>query len=381
MKIVYISSSTIPSRTANSIHVMKMCQAFARNGHEVTLIAPAGWGEHERGVEDIFGFYGVEPCFTLQRLRVPNVMGRGYFYGLAAAMRARRQAADLVYCRNVAGCYFSLLSGMKAILEIHAPVEEGGRLQESLFRSILRSKRLVKLVAITQALKAHVEERHPTFAGPIQVAPDGADAMGEDVSPFPLASGARLKVGYLGHLFAGRGIELIAEMARRVDRADFHIVGGRDEDVAFWRDKTAAMDNVQVHGFVSPALAERYRASFDILLAPYQTTVTVYGGGGDTARWMSPLKLFEYMAAGKAIICSDLPALREVLTHEANALLCPPSDVDAWSAALERLRDDEALRARLGETARRDFLDNYTWLARAGSLLRERAPAPATTGT
>jgi glycosyltransferase involved in cell wall biosynthesis len=85
---------------------------------------------------------------------------------------------------------------------------------------------------------------------------------------------------------------------------------------------------------------------------------------------MSPLKTFEYMASGKAILCSDLPALREVLAHEQTALLCKPDDPQCWKAALERLRDEPGLRQRLGERAKSEFEAKYTWKARAENVLR-----------
>ena len=68
MKIVYISNSIIPSRTANSIHVMKMCQAFADNGHEVVLLAPNRYKEYENGVDDVYEYYGVRKNFEIRKL-------------------------------------------------------------------------------------------------------------------------------------------------------------------------------------------------------------------------------------------------------------------------------------------------------------------------
>ncbi len=85
---------------------------------------------------------------------------------------------------------------------------------------------------------------------------------------------------------------------------------------------------------------------------------------------MSPLKMFEYMAAGKPILASDLPILREVLRHEHNCLLCDPSNIDTWVASLKRLLAEQALARTLAETARRDFLKNYTWSARAQTVLQ-----------
>ena len=82
----------------------------------------------------------------------------------------------------------------------------------------------------------------------------------------------------------------------------------------------------------------------------------------------SPLKLFDYMAAGVPIVASDLPALREVLQHEENALLATPGDSDAFAAAVRRLIADPALARRLGQQARED-VKGYSWDARAEALL------------
>src|SRR5690606_20775807 len=100
------------------------------------------------------------------------------------------------------------------------------------------------------------------------------------------------------------------------------------------------------------------------LLAPYQAHVQT-AGGGDTAAWMSPIKLFEYMAAGKPILCSDLPVLREIIEDGRNGLLLPVDDVKAWAAALRGLLNAPAERRRLGTAAHIDLLARHTWLERA----------------
>jgi glycosyltransferase involved in cell wall biosynthesis len=84
---------------------------------------------------------------------------------------------------------------------------------------------------------------------------------------------------------------------------------------------------------------------------------------------MSPLKLFEYMAAGRPIVCSDLPVLREILQHERTALLCDPDDAASWAGALARLHDEPTLRRTLAEAARAQFELHFTWKARADRVL------------
>jgi glycosyltransferase involved in cell wall biosynthesis len=108
---------------------------------------------------------------------------------------------------------------------------------------------------------------------------------------------------------------------------------------------------------------------FTIALAPYADRVAREGGAGNNVRYMSPTTLIEYLSAGKALICSNLPALRELVKHEYNALLCDPGAVDQWSDALRRLQDDQGLRCRLANSARDSYLGRHTFDQRARSIL------------
>ena len=81
MKIAYISKSVIPSRAANSIHVVKMCHALADNGHEVTLLAPNIKDKDEKEISDIYKFYGVKN-FKIKKLWYPNIKGKDFFIHL-----------------------------------------------------------------------------------------------------------------------------------------------------------------------------------------------------------------------------------------------------------------------------------------------------------
>ena len=105
----------------------------------------------------------------------------------------------------------------------------------------------------------------------------------------------------------------------------------------------------------------------DILLAPYQQNLQIANKGENTSGFMSPLKIFEYMAAKKAIICSDLPVLREVL-NDSNAILVSPLKIQEWIAAIEKLMDDR-IRARFAASAYDDVKKNYTWNKRAHNIL------------
>jgi glycosyltransferase involved in cell wall biosynthesis len=90
-------------------------------------------------------------------------------------------------------------------------------------------------------------------------------------------------------------------------------------------------------------------------------------GTADSASVASPMKMFEYMAAGRAIVTADLPVIREVL-NEKNAVFCGPDDLNDWKLGIEKLLADEPRRTELGKQAKED-VQKFTWLARAEKIL------------
>jgi glycosyltransferase involved in cell wall biosynthesis len=365
MRILYLSGAAIPSTSANSVQVMKMCQALAANGHEARLVARAG----SLQTRDSHAFYGVAPSFTLEL--IPRYRAwSGLRFALGAARVARQVGGlDLIYARHLPSLALAANTGIPFVVEMHAVPSP---LQRVLFMSLLRRPGLTRVISISRALSAELSARFPTL--PSQrwvVVPDAADPPEEPETPVDFGTGEpALRVGYVGHLYPGKGMEVIAAIAPRMQDVEFHVVGGREREVAFWRRRVEGTPNIFLHGFVLPAEADAFRLGVDVLVAPYQERVGQAGGSRDISKWMSPLKIFEYMAARKPIIASDLPVLREVLTDDENALLVDAGDTDAWIAAIQRLKNGE-LRRRLAEAAYADFERCYTWRQRARLALAD----------
>lgn len=367
MKIVYISNSIIPSRTANSIHVMKMCQAFADNGHKVVLLAPNRKKEYEKGVEDIYEFYGVKKNFEVKKISYINIrFVRNIFYALKTQLLLKRIKPDLVYGRDLLGCFFSSF-WYKTVFEAHAPMQR--YLSKKLLDIMNKSSYYKHTVVISQALKNIILKTQNIKPDKLIVAHDGADEVLDfDKKVELLGNKDSLKVGYVGHLYKGRGIELIIECAKELKDVTFHLVGGTLKDFEYWNEiiKKQKQNNIFLYGFKTPKEVVKFRNSFDIFLAPYLKKVETAKGGNDTSKFMSPLKIFEYMAHKKAIISSDLPVLREVL-NETNSILVNPENSIEWIEAIKKLKD-ENLREKLSNQALSDF-EKYTWKNRVKEVL------------
>src|SRR5690606_22705579 len=193
---------------------------------------------------------------------------------------------------------------------------------------------------------------------------NGADGpRGQLLSVSPGGRPGVRRIGYAGSLFEGKGMETVAALAARLPELDFHVVGGTAADIAQWRTRTYGVRNILFHGFVDNAQVPAFLAAMDVLLAPPRIQVNPMTGR-DFGRWESPLKIFQYMTAGKPIIASDIPIVREILQDGITALLAPAEDIDAWVAALRQLEDPARAR-RLAAAARADLARRFTWANKA----------------
>ncbi|MFQ5350662.1 MAG: glycosyltransferase, partial [Thermoanaerobaculia bacterium] len=206
MRILYVSGSYIPSRRASSMHVMRMCAALARQGHEVTLVSKACHQRQESGVEDDFAFYGVEPAFRVAKLPRPAWRGGGLRY-LSAVLRLadNGQRWELFYCREVVAAWRLARHGRPVVYEAHGLPT--GRVSQWLHHRLLSAPGLRRLVLISDALRRLFDGLGllPDRADTV-VAHDAADPIEVDT---PAPSGDRpVRLGYVGHLYAGRGVEI-----------------------------------------------------------------------------------------------------------------------------------------------------------------------------
>jgi glycosyltransferase involved in cell wall biosynthesis len=279
---------------------------------------------------------------------------------------------DLIYTWFPQSAVFGLLAHKPVIFEIHEP--PSGRIGPLWYRLFAKIPGRKRLVSITQALVQVLNAGYETGIrkDEIVLGPNGVDL--ERFSSLPNPETARRQIGLIqsptvlctGHLYAGRGADMFLALAKSAPDVQFVWVGGRSQDVAEWRERAKGLANVTFTGFVPNRDIPLYQAAGDILLMPYGRTIAG-SSGGNSAEICSPMKMFEYMAAGRAILTSDLPVIREVL-DESVAVLCPPEDIPAWQSALRSLLDDTSQQRALGEAACRRA-KNYTWQARAQRTL------------
>jgi glycosyltransferase involved in cell wall biosynthesis len=120
-------------------------------------------------------------------------------------------------------------------------------------------------------------------------------------------------------------------------------------------------ERTELRGTVAQPLVAEELARASVVAVPFLKSAM-------TERHTSPIKAFEALAAGRPIVCTDLPSSREILAHERTALLVPPGDAHALAAAIRRLLGDHDLATRLARNAF-DEAPAYSWDNRARRLL------------
>jgi glycosyltransferase involved in cell wall biosynthesis len=370
---------------------METCHALALRGHHVSLAVRPDTHDPRR---DPFAFYGLQRIEALRvetvRLGGPHAARRAGYVAFAVARAMGRVRQDVIFTRDlgIASVLVRLprLVRGPVVYEAHTiAADEAAARHEMLTgtpeASLAKLRRLAArdagvwrradgYVTITHGLKAEMERRFGARAN-IAVVPDGAHPRPDGARPVAEGVDADSRharpftIGYAGHLYPWKGVDLIIDAVAALRDTRGLIVGGHQQERDLDRVKALAVQRdcaarVTFTGLLPPAeVAARLRDA-DVLVLPNPASAV-------SNAFTSPLKLFEYMAAGRPIVASDLPSIREVLTHERNALLITPGDSRALTAAIQRLNDDRGLGRRLARQALIDVAE-YTWAKRAARL-------------
>lgn len=365
-RIYYLSNAVIPGKLAHTVQIMNMCAAFAELGHDVTLFCRVP-GEFE---EDPFSYYGVDENFRIvpgRPGRIPYLKSLSYYRNMARQV-AKMPRPDILYGRNPSAFLFSRHIEAARIVEAHEMLPNLAT-KLAAYR-LYRHPGFRTLVTLNRALQEDILAAYPhPISSACIIAPSGCRDFGDHISAAELPGRCGVgKVGYVGHLYAGKGMEVIAKLPQLLPEVDFHIVGGLEKDIDFWRRKLPA-PNVFFHGHVPSHSVPHYVRSFDIVLAPLQRSVTHFNAGQEIGRYTSPLKILEYMSLEVPLIASDIESVRELVKHDKTGLLVDPDKPQAWAAAIHRLLQDKKFAAAMAVQARSEVLDRYTWTRRAKAIL------------
>lgn len=389
----YLAPVRLPTEKAHGLQIVQNCEALAAVGADVTLYPATRFQPPALRGRDIWSVYDVPPgAFGLRYVPTLDVLplagGRVNRFAQAAfyLQMVTYSAAVWPMLRGAApdAAYYSrhplILTALKRVKPARRLFWEVHSLSADPRKRQVQAD-LVKAIGGALTVTGHMADMLVDRGVPrdrVMVAPDGFRASRFEGMPsraearaaFGLPEDAFM-VGYMGRLQTlnmEKGVgDVIQAIARQPERPlHLLLVGGPEDMAAAYGQEWAALDlppdRFHALGHLPAADVPRALAAFDVNTMPFPWTEHF-------AYYASPIKLFEYMASGRAIVATDLPSTAEIVRDGETALLVPPSDVDALAAALGRLHDDAPLRDHLAENAHQLAYARYTWQARARAIL------------
>jgi len=378
MRILY--SHRIQSRDGQSVHVEELVAALREAGHEVLVVGPAFY--------EASSFGGESRMVARLRRLLPGALGEvaELAYNIPAYLSLRRACRsfqpDAIYERYnlyyLAGAWLARQTRLPYLLEVNSPLAEErirfsglrlARLAHALERRVWRAAD--RVLAVTGVLRDMVAAKGVPRER-IEVIQNGVVLARFGPRPRPPAPDP-VVLGFVGFVRTWHGLDaVLREMQADRDGPTLALTvigdGPARAELEVLAGELGLSNRVRFTGLVDHHAVPSHVAGFDIALQP---RVVAYA---------SPLKIFDYMAAGRAIVAPDQPNIREILEHGRTALLfdpdAPPDDPRSMWHAIRQLAADATLRARLGENARKELeARDYTW---AGNAHRVAALATRT---
>ncbi|MFA4941733.1 MAG: glycosyltransferase family 4 protein [Patescibacteria group bacterium] len=379
MKLLYIVNAKIPTDKANGYQIFKMCEEFSGLGARVELLLPT---RESKFNEDPFEFYGAKRSFKVRKIKsfdfvkYHKYLGKFgfwlqslfYFFHL---IFEKVDKNTVIYSRNPEIIWLFNLRGCRTIFEIHRWAES----KKSLFKFFI--KKAEKVIVVTRELKKKALEAGFSD-GQIFASPDGVDLKIFDLNISKIEARQKLSLsedkiilGYTGRfetMGEKKGVEEILEAVKILldDYPDifFLAVGGSGSEIENSRnfsDRLGLKKNVLFLEKIDRSRLAICQKACDLLLMPFPFTQHF-------AYYMSPLKMFEYMASQRPIVATDLPSVREVLNEE-NALLIKVNAPEVLAEGIKKIIENKKLAETISQKA---FLDvrNYTWEKRAENIIK-----------
>jgi glycosyltransferase involved in cell wall biosynthesis len=358
-----------------SVHVQEVVAALRRAGAAVRLFAARLGGDAPPSLRDV----PVErlPCPAAGDVAARELAALRANRTLDTAL-ARSGPFDLVYERyslwSFAGMEHARSMGTTGLMEVNAPLIEEQAVHRALVdragAEVVAERAFQAASALLAVSRPLAEwlERQTAARGRVHVIPNAVDParFPAGLRPTRPASPGIFTVGFVGSLKPWHGLSVLAEAFAllRTSRpaSRLLVVGDGPARAAFEAALAArgAGNAVEMTGAVAPSDVPGLLASMDAAVAPYPAQERFY---------FSPMKVYEYMAAGLPVVASRVGPLEETIRNGISGLLCPPGDAAALAAALLGLAEDPRLRADLGREARRAVLSAHTWNAVAARIL------------
>ena len=365
MRIAYLFNSSTPSSNPSSIQVVNTCSALTQLSHRVKLIVPNS-GQNV----SLLKFYGINKSPKLIKLKFFNKFPLGlyyYLFSLFSITYAILDKTELYITRNIFNLILLNILKKRVIIEIHHDFHNEGRIVKFLCKhtNVFNKKNIVKIVAITNAVKKYLIKNFYIDPKKIEVVPSASSLKFKFCN---LKKKKIYNIGYFGSLDSSKGTNFIIKLAKKDMVNKYYIYGGSKYDVSRLK-KRRIPNNLKINHSVNYGTLKPIISKMDILLMPSSTKkIRSLGNIGNIVKFTSPLKLFDYLASGKLIISSNASVFKEILSDGKNCFLVNNFKISNWLKIINRTKFKLSKINKIKKNAF-ELSKKYTYIKRAKKIL------------
>lgn len=350
-KIYYIAEINIPSKSAYSIHVMKMCEAFAKLKYDINLYII-----NHQNLKKINKNYNINNKFKIHSI-FDKAIKLNLLYRIIFSLKILFKKTNLDALFVSRSIIFSLLASIirrNVILELHHEITGFSKIIYFTFKKLNLIKNL-KYILLNKNLNKIYGIKKKNFL----ILDDAVN-----INDFEVNRSLKYKKTcvYIGSFFEGKGVEQILRLAKINKNITFHIYGERK----FLKEKIK-INNVKVFDYITYNKVPKILSKYEIALMPYQSKVkgrsSIY-----LERYMSPLKMFDYLAARMIIIASNLKVYQHILKDNFNCKLIKINDDKIWSDTIMKIVRNKINKSKLKKNAYKTAINN-TWEKRCVKIV------------
>ena len=357
-KFDYVAEINLPSNSAYPLHVLKMCDAFAELNYKVTLYI--FYKDSKLNFNKIKKIYNLKNSFEIKSIFNHK---KNYSFldrlKLASFSNNKIDTKSLILSRSIITSIFLAFQKKKNSLEIHHQLQGLTNLIFKL-RNFFTNKKYLNFILIHKNLikKLNVKYNRSIILD---------DAV--DINDFKKTRSKETnQCVYTGSLLKGKGIEIIKKLANLNPKIKFNIYGDIN-DISSDNSVILKKDNVNFNNHVNYFQIPKILSKHRILLMPYQKKVYGIGKNLELSQFMSPMKMFDYLASGKIILASKLKVYEHVLKNNKNSFLVHSDNIDQWNYMLRKIfyskNQYKDIRNNALKTATK-----YTWVKRVKKIIR-----------
>lgn len=355
-KFSYIAEISLPGSSGYIHHVLKICDAFS-NHYKTELFTFS----NKINFKTLKKNYLLKNNFKIRNYekKITNI---NFWIRLKYALYIKKKIHkdSIILSRSILSSLILSLFKIRNFLELHHQPQGFTKILFNLSRFFCLDT-FINYIVLHKNLKEDLKLKN------VLILDDAVDVLDFNKTNYKKN---KYEFTFIGSLFDGKGIEIIDHLSKSFPKNRFYIFGDLKtlNQKKFNIKKLKIRKNLFLKGHVHYNYVPKILMSSKFLLMPYQKKVAVNSKNLEVSKYMSPLKLFDYLASGRTIIASKTQVYSHILKDNFNSVLVKNKSLKQWENQIKLILKNKKKLTHLGINSKK-MAENYTWSKRVQKII------------